>query len=383
MDTKMKRNSFQSCFHGKCKRLFFNAKTMLSKSFKLTICKIIFSLLLTTFSLPNTLAAENSIKLNQKVISIGKTNIKLNYLTITNPNKYKFVVTYSNPIGTVAELKKLVYKENGIAGINGTFFDAYNPDPTKRYPNGILINNTMLIRGGKNVCFWSDRKTFGIGNINTKITGAINGSYKWPNNWYAWNINHIYPSKQQIVILTSAFGKTPDDNGINVIVERGKVTNIINVPVIPPKDGYVIHLGQDSKIKERFHIGDIVEYKVEFEINGQPINGKIKFAVGAGPKLLTNGKVNIDYDRDGFKSEKIRSWRSSRSFIGIHKNGSIIMGTTPTASIKELATALLKLGLTDAMNLDGGASSSLYFKGKYITKPGRKISNALVVVENK
>jgi exopolysaccharide biosynthesis protein len=30
------------------------------------------------------------------------------------------------------------------------------------------------------------------------------------------------------------------------------------------------------------------------------------------------------------------------------------------------------------MNLDGGASSGLWFKGSYITKPGRLLSNTLI-----
>lgn len=38
-----------------------------------------------------------------------------------------------------------------------------------------------------------------------------------------------------------------------------------------------------------------------------------------------------------------------------------------------------KAGAYQAMNLDGGASSGLYYNGKYLTTPGRKISNALVV----
>jgi len=32
------------------------------------------------------------------------------------------------------------------------------------------------------------------------------------------------------------------------------------------------------------------------------------------------------------------------------------------------------------MNIDGGASSGLYYKGKMLTTPGRDLSNALVVV---
>lgn len=41
------------------------------------------------------------------------------------------------------------------------------------------------------------------------------------------------------------------------------------------------------------------------------------------------------------------------------------------------------MGLTDAVNLDGGASSGLYFKDKYLTSPGRKLSNALVITKSK
>jgi exopolysaccharide biosynthesis protein len=36
-------------------------------------------------------------------------------------------------------------------------------------------------------------------------------------------------------------------------------------------------------------------------------------------------------------------------------------------------------GAYQAMNLDGGASSGLYYNGKYLTTPGRQISNAIVV----
>ena len=36
-----------------------------------------------------------------------------------------------------------------------------------------------------------------------------------------------------------------------------------------------------------------------------------------------------------------------------------------------------------AMNLDGGASSALYAKGKMITKPGRKLNTVLMVFNEK
>lgn len=355
---------------------------MKMKNLKSFLLASIFLFILSTYNAHNVYASGSSITYSQKTVTVASNSIKLNILIIPNSNNYSFRVVHSNPVGSVNDLKNLAAKVDGIAGVNGTFFDAYNSDSTKRYPYGILIDNKNIIRGGTNVSFLSDG-TLRFGKLNVVITGSINGSYKWPNNWYAWNINNVYKNDQQSVIFTSAFGKTPDDGSTNIVVSNGKVIEIVNKAVTPPRDGYVIHIGAGEKIKDRFKVGDKVEYKVDFELDGQAFSSDIEFAVGAGPKLLSNGNIDIDFQRDGFTETKITSMRTARSFVGINNDGSIIMGTTPKASIKELASALSQLGITDAINLDGGASSGLYFEGKYITQPGRQISNALVVIEKR
>jgi len=40
------------------------------------------------------------------------------------------------------------------------------------------------------------------------------------------------------------------------------------------------------------------------------------------------------------------------------------MATVSSAKIEDLATIMQKLGAYNAMNIDGGASSGLYYKGK-------------------
>lgn len=325
--------------------------------------------------------AEENIQSENKSVKVGSNTIKLNYLIIPDTSLYTFETISSNPIGSVSELKTLVEKKKAAAGINGTFFDAYNNNSTKRYPYGIIINNSKIIHGGSNVCFFSDGIKQ-VGTLNIKIRGAINGSYKWPNNWNGWSINHLYNTPYQSVILDSNFGSIPDDGSTNIVVRNGIVEDIQTKPVKIPIGGYVIHIGSKESTRTRFKIGDTVEYKIEYELNGQALStSSIEYAIGAGPKLITSGKYDVNFDRDGFTAEKIKTLRSSRSYIGINKNGAVIMGTTPLASISELAKSLISIGVTDAMNLDGGASSGLYYNGKYITKPGRLISNALLVVK--
>ena len=47
-----------------------------------------------------------------------------------------------------------------------------------------------------------------------------------------------------------------------------------------------------------------------------------------------------------------------------------------------MADVALGLGAYQAMLLDGGASSGLWYRGRYVTVPGRPLSNALLVLPN-
>lgn len=65
--------------------------------------------------------------------------------------------------------------------------------------------------------------------------------------------------------------------------------------------------------------------------------------------------------------------------MGITPEGRLLLVTTGAATIKQLARGMQRLGCREAMNLDGGASSGLWLEGRYLTQPGREISNALVI----
>ncbi|WP_232841423.1 phosphodiester glycosidase family protein [Caldicellulosiruptor acetigenus] len=101
-------------------------------------------------------------------------------------------------------------------------------------------------------------------------------------------------------------------------------------------------------------------------------------AVGTGPTLVKNSKVSVDPKGEGFTEPKILSWSGARSAIGVTKQGDILLVTVSSATVYTLARIMKDLGAYNAMNLDGGTSSGLYFKGSYLTKPGRRLSNALV-----
>ncbi|MEK5395121.1 phosphodiester glycosidase family protein [Paenibacillus sp. FSL K6-2859] len=108
-------------------------------------------------------------------------------------------------------------------------------------------------------------------------------------------------------------------------------------------------------------------------------SGSMEGALQAGPRLLVNGKVSLNVVAEGFKDAKILTGGGARSALGLTRDHKLILLTTGGATIPQLAEMMKQAGAYQAMNLDGGASSGLYYNGKYLTTPGRQISNAIVV----
>ncbi|WP_019913107.1 phosphodiester glycosidase family protein [Paenibacillus sp. HW567] len=108
-------------------------------------------------------------------------------------------------------------------------------------------------------------------------------------------------------------------------------------------------------------------------------SGSVVGALQAGPRLLVDGKVALNVAGEGFRDPKILTGGGSRSALGLTRDHKLILLTSGGATIPQLAQIMKQAGAYQAMNLDGGASSGLFYSGKYLTTPGRLISNALVV----
>lgn len=86
------------------------------------------------------------------------------------------------------------------------------------------------------------------------------------------------------------------------------------------------------------------------------------------PRLLRDGNVATSDD----------SGKGLRGFIA-QRGNTIVIGHVYSASFADTAEVLKTLGLDNAMNLDGGGSSALWFGG-YKVGPGRSLPTAIVLV---
>ncbi|OMF20291.1 hypothetical protein BK133_29380 [Paenibacillus sp. FSL H8-0548] len=289
----------------------------------------------------------------------------------------------SRKIGVVQSLANIAKDYKADAAINGTYFEAYGGIPE---PYGTVIadgNVEHIGNTGTAIGFTWDG-TVVMDNLRVKIIGGTDGSYKSPNNWYAYFLNRTPTAAGSSAILfTPKRGtKLGFALGTAVTVSKGVVTKISkkeNVSI--PADGYVlVFTGSEEKLAARFQVGTKVEYKTEMtNLSNTPIAwSRVHTAIGAGPRLVKDGKLAINPAGEGFSSSKILTDAATRSGILVKKDGTILLATVPKATIKQWGQIMVQLGAVQAMNLDGGASSGMFAQGKLINTPGRLISNGLV-----
>lgn len=285
-------------------------------------------------------------------------------------------------VGATQPLAGLIKSYNADIAINGAFFDAYSDIPD---PYGNLISNGLVEHignRGTTIGFKWDGSVV-MDSLRIGVSGHVEGS-KRSSSWYVYFINHQpAPGGTTAALFTPKRGdKLGFAAQISIIVRNGIVTDIRKGEDSPiPKDGCVlVFQGGEKGQAERFEIGSKVTYDVNFsDMEGRKLDwSQVHTAVGAGPRLVQNGVVSLHQTEEGFKDPKIITGGGARSGIAILKDGSILLAAVPGATMKQWAQIMVQLGAQQAMNLDGGASSGLWFQGSSVVSPGRELSSALL-----
>lgn len=99
-------------------------------------------------------------------------------------------------------------------------------------------------------------------------------------------------------------------------------------------------------------------------------------AVGGGPTLVVDGKLAVNPRAEGFRDPGLFRL-ARRSAIGFNGSVLILVMAPDPISLTQLARAMRSLGAANALSLDGGSSSALYYKGKFLSRPGRQLTNVL------
>jgi exopolysaccharide biosynthesis protein len=271
-----------------------------------------------------------------------------------------------------------------IAAVNGSYFS-----PATGEPQGTvvldrqLVSRTMLNRPA--VWFNLDG---GIDIHSAKPNSSI--VLEDGTSLRCLGVNEA-AKRNRITLYTNHFGlrsRTIEDPSRceMAINAGGRVVNIGKGNLEIPSGGFVIS-GQGtaaSTLKRLIGHGQILRIDHTLPVNAV-------HALGAGPTLVQGGKVKVLAKQQRFKAD-VAQGRAPRTAIGITRDKKYMLvtidgrqpGYSVGATLSELAHTLRELGNVEALNLDGGGSTTMWLRGKVLGSPSegreRPVSTALLVV---
>lgn len=319
----------------------------------------------------------------------GKTaqsNVHVIKIDLSNP--YVKLNAINNKEGVITDrgsVMNMVKSSGAVAGINADFFQTSSTDGIPmgaQISGGALLTSPMQLSGMYMFGVTKDRKavidrysfegsvkagdgsTFPLNGINqssytmefpTKEASHLNAMYIYTSAW----MDPERPSAAKYASPTEVLVQ----NGVVQQISDGKA-----LAMTPPADGYILraHGKAAEYVRAHLQVGQQVsaDYSLQSRSTGKNVDpASFETMVGGHTILVENGKAAA-FSRD--ISSISGSSPRSRTAIGYSSDGQTVYmvtaednGSSTGLTLAELQSVLVKLGVSKAVNLDGGGSTTM------------------------
>ena len=275
-----------------------------------------------------------------------------------------------------------------LAALNGDFFA--RGGPCLGDPEGLCIRDGEFISApnGKSAFWMGPDRSLHLGPVVSLLSMIAPDRTS-----LAIGLNE--ERLERPVLFTAAVGpRTPSSQGTEcrLIAEAGTV-----LPIRPGIRSTFrlqsVHSGGNTLIPTN---GVVLSLPVGHEVpSSQTVPGSLwtlstetrpnlkntPTALGGGPALLKDGQPTQFQSSDARHPRSAIGWNAEFFFL-VQVDGRQ-RGLSVGMSLAELATHFERLGCTDALNLDGGGSSTLWARGQVMNTPcegsERPMGNALII----
>ena len=309
------------------------------------------------------------------------------------------VVVDSEPVAAIAQ------RRGALAAINGGFFNRANGEPIGLLKvAGQLVSDSGAVKGVVIIGDDAGHPALTFDQLSAKVTmTCVADAGRW-----TVPIDGVDTTRERgrLMLYTPAYdrdtGTAP--TGTEWVLD-GDPLQVVDVrpsaghTPIPPRGAVLSYGGTDlppdlQKLVPGVRVTLTTTWR---SLRGLPsglLDRSDHIINGAG-LLRRSGEVLKDWRSEALSKEGFTAVRHPRTIIGLDRDGFIwlgaIDGRQPDYSIgmtfSDLQRLADRLKLTDALNLDGGGSTTMVVRGQVVNRPSdpggaRPVADAIVVLPN-
>jgi exopolysaccharide biosynthesis protein len=288
----------------------------------------------------------------------------------------------------------IVRRRGALAGTNGSYFRT--DGPYRGEPAGIVLRAGKLLsepsrkRPGLAVSGKGPRTRLAVVDVQVRAEVVVSKSVR--RGIDAVNRPRL---DDELILFTPELGPTTmtGPGGIEAVAERGRISAVIDGKggAAIPRSGWVLSASGAAAawVRANLRRGARIETRFDVRLDPRP-DFTAEFVVGGGPRLIRGGRPAAS--DPGIYGPGFADARHPRTAVGVRADGRILLvtvdGRQPEKSVgmtvAELTDLLIDLGAVEAINMDGGGSTTMVIDGKVVNSPSdltgeRPVGDALLV----
>lgn len=325
--------------------------------------------------MPKQIAWTKDITWRQQLVKLRGSIFPVNWLEINARSSQialRPITTAPNRQEGTAPLVTIAKEWKASAAINGGFFNRNN-----KLPLGAIRSQTRWLSSpilGRGVIAWNDQGQIKIGRLSFRETLVTSKGKRFSilflNSGYVqagiarytpeWGPEYTPMSDNETIIIVQN----------NDVIDQKKGGKAGQTSFLIPANGYLLTIRKNTVSAAAFPLGTGVQIEnstVPADFHTYPN------MLGAGPLLISNNRIVVNGALEKF-SKGFQQQKASRSAIGVTNQGKIMLVAVHDrvegqgASLGEMAQIMQQLGAINALNLDGGSSTSLSLGGQLIDR---------------
>ena len=330
---------------------------------------------------PDSLVARNiawapGVRWQQQMVSLGNSQFPVVALEIDSRQpgvELKPIIGNPGAVAGTASLFSTAQRNQAAAAINGGFFNR-----TTQLPLGAIRTDDRWVSGpilNRGAIAWKKTGEITVGHLSLQETVTLGTGQRLPvlslNSGFvgaglcrytpAWGASYTSILNSETLVTV---------RNQQVISQRlAGTAGQTTVPI--PADGYLLVVRADGDAARALAPGAAIQV----DTATQPVDfDQFADVIGGGPLLLRDRQIVLNAQAEQFSSAFVQQ-SAPRSVIASTPTGNLALvtvhervdGLGPT--LAEVAKVIQQMGFVDALNLDGGSSTTLYLGGQILDRP--------------